>query len=416
MYLGMSNRRAAAIFVLLTLIQLSSWAQENFFGGWTDLVNSFADNNTGLRSFPTLLIPMGGISEGMGTAYTAVCRDADYIEYNPAGSAILPSSQLGLYHHAWIADSNMESAVYTTRFNDLGIGAAGKFLYVPFTAYNDWGAAVANNYISETIGTLNVAYNFLSNYYFSGVAVGGNLKVAYRNIPDIAALSVSNQSALALMGDVGALTSFNLGKFYNSQSKNFSVALVVKNLGIDTLADEYLPQMATAGLAWSPLRPWTIALDFTYPFSFPGQPPAELCYFALGTSVAVTSFLSVQGGVLMEAANPTISLGASINLGTLALIMNYNLDLSGSLDPLDKFSVEARFDLGDSGRSARTQKAEALYLQGVEEFANGNFQKAISLWQQVLEIDPKYQPAADDIRTASHTMAVQQQSETVTPK
>ncbi len=412
----MSIRRVAAIFVFLVMSQLASWGQQNFFGAWTDLANSFADNNTGLRSFPTLLIPMGGIAEGMGRAYTAVSRDADYIEYNPAGSAVLPTSELALYHHAWIADSNMEAAVYTRRFGDMGIGAAAKFLYVPFTAYNDWGAAVANNYISETIGTLNVSYNFLSNYYFSGVAVGANLKVAYRNIPDIASLSVYNQSAIAVMGDVGAQTSFNLLKFYNSQSKNFSVALVLKNFGIETLSDEYLPELATAGLAWSPLRPWTMALDFTYPLSFPGQPPAQLPYFSLGTTVAMTSFLSVQAGVLAEASDPSISVGAALSLGTLALTMNYNLDLSGSLNPVDKFSVQARFDLGDSGRLAREQEAESLYLQGVEEFANGNYDKAISLWQQVLKLDPKYQPAADDIRTVQNTMALQEQTETVTPK
>lgn len=412
----MSIRRTVVILLLLAMNQLASWAQQNFYAGWTDLLSSFADSNTGLRSFPTLLIPMGGLAEGMGTAYTAVSRDAGYIEYNPAGSATLPASELALYHHSWIADSNLEGVVYTTRFDDLGIGVAGKFLYVPFTAYNDWGAAVANNYISETVGTLNVSYNFLSNYYFSGVAVGANVKVAYRNIPDIASLSVYNQSALAVMGDIGAQTSFNLLKFYNSQSRNFSVGLVVKNLGIETLSDEYLPQMATAGLAWTPLRPWTMALDFTYPFSFPGQPPAEVWNLAFGTTVAMTSFLSVQGGVLMKADNPRISVGAALTLGTLALTMNYNLDLSGSLNPVDKFSVQARFDLGDSGRSARAQEAEALYLQGVEEFANGNYEKALALWEEVLKLDPKYQPAADNIRTVKQTLALQDQTQTLTPK
>lgn len=130
----------------------------------------------------------------------------------------------------------------------------------------------------------------------------------------------------------------------------------------------------------------------------------------------MTSFLSVQAGVLAEASDPSISVGAALSLGTLALTMNYNLDLSGSLNPVDKFSVQARFDLGDSGRLAREQEAESLYLQGVEEFANGNYDKAISLWQQVLKLDPKYQPAADDIRTVQNTMALQEQTETVTPK
>jgi hypothetical protein len=413
----MNIRRPAVILVLLAMNQLASWAiGESFYAGWTDLLKSFADSNTGLRSFPTLLVPLGGLAEGMGTAYTAVSRDAGYIEYNPAASSILPTSELALYHHSWIADSNLEGVVYTIRFNDLGIGFGGKFLYVPFTAYNDFGAAVANNYITETIGTVNISYNFLSNYYFYGVALGANIKVAYRNIPDIASLSVYNQSALALMGDVGVQTSFNLLKFYNAQAKNFSVGLVVKNLGISTLGDESLPQMATAGIAWTPLRPWTIACDFTYPFSFPGQPPAEVWNVAVGTTVAMTSFLSVQGGVLMKADNPRVSVGAALTIGTLALNMNYNLDLSGSLNPLDKFSVQAKFDLGDSGRAARAQEAEGLYLQGVEEFANGNYERALALWQEVLKLDPKYLPAADNIRTVQQTLALQEQTQTVKPK
>jgi hypothetical protein len=413
----MGIRKAALILFVLAFSQMALWSQgADLYAGWTSLLQSFADSNTGLRSFPTLLVPMGGIAEGMGTAYSAMSRDAEYIEYNPAGSSILPSSEIALYHHAWIADSNLEAVVYTIRFGNLGIGFGGKFLYVPFTAYNDWGAAVANNFISETIGTLNVSYNFLSNYYFSGIAVGANFKVAYRNIPDIAALSVYNQSALAFMGDVGAQTSFNFLKFYNSQSKNFSVAVVMKNLGISTLADESLPQIATAGIAWSPFRPWTIAVDFNYPFSFPGQPPAEVWNVAAGTTVTVTDFLSVQGGVLMKADNPRVSVGAALTLGTLALNMNYNLDLSGSVNPLDKFSVEAKFDLGDSGRSARAQEVDALYLQGIEEFANANYEKALALWKEVLKMDPMYLPAVDNIRTVQRTIALEEQSQSVVPK
>jgi len=275
---------------------------------------------------------------------------------------------------------------------------------------------VANNYISETVGSVNVSYNFLSSYYFSGIALGTTVKVAYRNIPNIASLSVYNQSAMAFMADVGAQTSFNFLKFYSSQSRNFSVALVVKNLGISTLMDESLPQIATAGIAWSPLRPWTMALDFNYPFGFAGQPPAEVWNVAVGTTVAMTSFLSVQGGVLMKADNPRVSIGAALALGSLALDMNYNLDLSGSLNPLDKFSVQAKFDLGDQGRAARELQAEALYLQGVEEFAKANYAGAIALWEEVLKLDPKYTPAADNMRTAKQTLALQEQMQTAAPK
>jgi hypothetical protein len=387
---------------------------ENFYGGVTDLLSAFRDPNTGLTSFPTLLIPMGGIAEGMGTAYTAVGADAGYIEYNPAASALLKTSELAFYHHNWIADSNMEGVVYTVRFNDFGMGFAGKFLYVPFTAYNEWGAQGAKDYISESVGTVNFAYNFLSSYYFTGIAVGANLKVAYRSIPAVFAV---NQSALAVMGDFGMQTSFNFMKFYSSQTRNFSVAAVVKNLGVSTLTDETLPQMVTTGIAWSPLRPWTLAVDCNIPFTFPFQyvpgttvqVPAEALSVAVGTSVNVTDFLSVQGGVLLKSDNPRISIGSALDIGLMDIVVNYNLDLSGQLNPLDKFSVQARFNLGDSGRAARAADTDALYLQGVEEYAKGNYEKAITLWEQVLQVNPKYQPAIDNIKTVKESMALQDQ-------
>ncbi len=412
----MMRRRVITIFLLLILQSITLWATgADIYAGLSDWLGQFESGNTGLTSFPTLLVPLGGLSEGMGTAYAAMSRDDGYIESNPAASSLLGSTELGLYHHPWIADSNLEAIVYTMRFNDLGIGLGGKFLYVPFTAYQEWGAATASNYISETIATMNVSYNFFSSYYFNGIAVGANLKVAYRSIPTIFALG---QSALAVMGDIGAQTSFNIPflKFFHSQTKNFSVGMVMKNVGISTLADETLPQIATAGFAWTPLRPWTIAVDFNYPFSFPGQPPTQAWNFATGTTVSITDFLSVQCGVLWDPDNPRISVGSALALGNLALTMNYNLYLAGSLNPLNQFSVQAKFNLGDSGRAARGQRADALYLQGVEEFANGNLSKAIDLWEQVLAIDPKYLPASDNIKTAKQTLALQEQLQSVTTK
>ncbi len=412
----MKRPRAFAIATLLIIVNaFSVWASgTDFYAALTDLFGSSTDQNTGLTSFPTLRIPMGGMAESMGTAYTAMARDASFIDYNPAASALLRDGELSLYHHAWIADSNLEGVVYTKRFNDLGMAAAAKFLYVPFTAYNEWGVAGGKDYVSETVGTLNLSYNFLSNYYYSGLSVGTNLKLAYRNIP--ASFGYDNQSAFAIMGDTGLQTSFNLLKFYDSRDKNFSVGLVVRNLGVSTLSDETLPQQLTGGIAWQPLRPWTIATDFTYPFSFPGQPAAETWNLAVGTSVAMTSFLSVQGGFLWDPNRPTLSIGTALALGTLALTMNYNLDLSGSLNPLDKFSVEASFNLGDEGRAARAKEAESLYLQGVEEYAAGNYAKAINLWEEVLKIDPKYLPAVEDIRTARQTMALQEQLQSMESK
>jgi tetratricopeptide (TPR) repeat protein len=388
------------------------WADNNdLYSGWSGAFSQFADPNTGLTIFPTLLIPMGGRYEGMGTAYTAMALDSGFIESNPSASSLLSQTELAFYHHNWIADSNLEGVVYTVRFNDLGIGFGGKFLYVPFTAYNDWGERGAKGYITESIATMNISYNFFHSYYFFGLAAGTNLKVAYRSIP---AVFSANQSSLAFMTDLGLMTSFNIPflKFYHSLDGNFRLGATLKNLGLSSLAGEQLPLMATAGLAYSPLRPWTLACDFNYPFSFdPVNAPAEKWNVAVGTNVNVTSFLSIQSGILLKADNPRLALGTTLEFGTMSIVVNYNLDLSGELNPVDKFSVQAQFDLGDFGRKATQDQADELYRTGVKEYAQGHYEKAIECWKQVLALDPKYTPARESIDMVQQAIDLQREME-----
>ena len=90
------------------------------------------DNNAGLTALPVLNVPMGGRSEGMGTAFSAVADDASFIEWNPAGSSMLDKTELAFFHNNWIADTKVEGAVYSIRFDNLGLSAGGKWLYLPF--------------------------------------------------------------------------------------------------------------------------------------------------------------------------------------------------------------------------------------------------------------------------------------------
>ncbi len=394
-------------FLIICIFYVNG-VDNNLYSEWQNIFSGSGDPNTGLTIFPTLNIPIGGKYEGMGTAYTALSDDIGFIEANPSGSATLTYTELAFLHHSWISDSNIEGVIYAVRINHLGLGIGGKFLYLPFTAYNEWGERDSEGNISETVGTLNVSYNFLSNYYFYGIAIGTNLKFAYRNIPSII---YPDQSAFAVMADIGALTRFNLLKFYVSRSKNFSVGFVVKNLG-PYIFSEPLPTQATLGIAYSPIRPVTIAIDFNYPFSFdPTNFPAESWNIAGGLNVVVTNFLSIQSGFHYKGDNPRISLGTTVDLKNISLVVNYNLDLSGRLNPLDKFSIEAKLKLGDRGRLARENKADRLYYTGLEEYAKGNIEKAIKYWEQVLQLDPTYIPARDNIKIAQKALQLQKKME-----
>jgi hypothetical protein len=398
-----------AFYSILIIISLSVPAQaqyDDFYYRTAEAFSAFADPNTGLTVFPTLLIPVGGNLEGMGTAYTAVARDSGFLEANPAGSSGLTFGELSFLHHNWIADSQVEGVIYTLRFNDLGIGVGGKFLYLPFTEYDTSGERESKGIISETVGTINVSYNLFSSYRFYGIAVGTNFKLAYRNIPTEI---YPGQSALTGMVDFGLLTRLNVLKFYHSRSKNFSLGAVIKNLGFPALG-EPLPTIITTGIAYSPLKPLTIAFDFNLPISLnPSVQPAESWHIATGIDVNVTSFLSLQGGFRVK-ENPQVSVGGTLDLENVSFVANYNLDLSGRLNPLDKFSVEAKLNLGDRGRLALQRKVDELYASGLEAFAQGDYTGAISDWEKALEMNPKFLPAAENLLVARRRLGLQQET------
>jgi tetratricopeptide (TPR) repeat protein len=366
---------------------------------------AFYDPNTGLTAFPSLQVPSGGMYEVMGTAYTAVADDSSYLFANPAASAVLKNSELSFLHNDWISDSKVESGVYTTRYADLGIGFSGKFLYLPFTAYNDWGDPVGSGYYSESTAIANISYNFFPSYYFYGLALGINLKAAYRNVPSAVVPSgLGNQNAFTGLVDVGALTRFNFLKFYASDDRNFSIGAAVRNLGLYA-EGEPLPTEAALGIAYSPFRPLTLSADFNYPFSLdPSDYPAEAWNIASGFSLALTDFFTVGGGFRYDGGDPRISIGSKITLAKISFVLDYTIDMTTQLTNPDHFSIEATLNLGDRGRADLKRMVDNYYLAGLDAYAKGNLEDAIAYWQAALKLDPTFQPAQDYLDTAKRAL------------
>lgn len=394
-------------FICLLLLFLPFISYTDIYYEISDLFQIFEDPNTGLTIFPTLLIPLGGKYEGMGTAFTAMAIDSGFIESNPAGSAMLDRDEISLHHHSWIADSNLEGIIYTSRIDNLGFGICGKFLFIPFTHYGEWGAIESKGIISESIGILNVSYNFFKNYYFSGLALGLNIKGAYRDIPEVI---YPGQSITAGMADVGILTRFNFLKFFASRTRNFSIGLAVKNIGIQSVEDP-LPILFSSGIAYSFIKPVTFSLDFNLPFSFnPEDYPAEQWYIATGVNIVITDFISMQTGFRLK-ENPHVSLGCAVEVKQFSIITNYNLDLSGSFNPLDKFSIEMKIKLGHEDEILRQKEIDNLFARGIEAYANGNYILALEYWEKALELDPEFILAQEYIETTKKYLELQEEME-----
>lgn len=376
--------------ILLLLISNIIYAQD-FFNSYFDFSQSFYDPNTGLTIFPLLEIPMGGKYEAMGTAFTSIANDSSFIDANPAGSSILSNSYLSLFHNDWIADTSIDSILYTERKDNLGYALGAKILYVPFTEYDDWGETNASIYYTETVLYTNISYNFFSDYYFNGIAAGLNVKMAHRNIPEVIE---PGQSAMSILVDIGILSSFDFLRLYPATDDNFSVGANLKNLGFPVMG-EAVPTIYSVGFSYRIIRPLLLSLDYNTPMNFIDAD--ENPYVSTGLDLRFADFVSLQTGFYHKGGNPRFSMGVELVQSDTKINVNYTVGLENQFNRLDRFSIETSLNLGGRDGSKNRENAIKYYIQGLEFYSEGDMDKARKYMQTSLSFDERFTPAKEII-------------------
>jgi hypothetical protein len=336
-------RNAAFLALLFSVCSLShADVMADIVSAWSSAFGPFADSNTGLTIFPLLTIPLGGRPEGMAGAYSAFGGGAEGLDANPAASPLMQGRELFLSHRAGIADSSIEGAAVAGSAGPFGIGAFTKIFLVPFTRYDASGLPAGSGYYTEAVAAANVALQLIP-FPGGGLSAGVNLKAAVRMVSEAIA---QGQSALALALDAGLLARFPLPS--GPGPANFGAAFVLRNVKMNAIPTGYpLPTELSLGLAYAPLRPLTIDVDVDIPVDLEGgAAPVQAISAAVGLDVRFSGFAGVHAGFRLRGDNPLITLGASLGLGTLDLVVNYSLDLMGGADPLENYSVSATVPLG----------------------------------------------------------------------
>lgn len=385
-----------------------------------DIFSFMIDDNEGATSFRSLLIPFGGRTESLGSAYTGLCDDINYLQFNPAAGSIQTETQTALFHNSWIADSKLETLAYTTRFKKvphLSLGGYASCFYLPFTEYNFFGDRVAGSYYTETVVAFNASYNLLAGYDFKGLAMGITLKAGWRDVPDytdnntdaIIQGSGFAQSALAVMGDVGIMMQFNFLKFYSSRAPNVRIGVSAQNLGVaftgfgqEIKLDDPLPTTVTAGISLKFIKPITVSFDFVQPLNLFDTSTYLIPYFNSGVSVQFASFVSFLGGFSLKGANPRISAGFEFEVAKIRLNMNYSLDFTTSFAPVNRIGLSAKILLGDKGRSIIDAQVDEYYHLGLKYYADAKWEEAIEVWEKALLLNKRFDPAIQGIQSAQH--------------
>lgn len=385
-------------FIFLT--QIHALELSGTEGKLADIFSSSVDPNEGRTVFRSQNIPSGGRTEALGTAFTAVCDDSSFFDYNPAASAILEQTEISLSHNAWIADSALETLALTRRNGNFGYGFQLKCFYVPFTEYNLFGDRVAGSYYSETTAALNAAYTFLAGYTFRGISVGANAKIAWRNVPDytdnrddsIISGSGLEQSALGIMGDLGTIVCFNALKFYQDRTPNLRLALTMNNFGAaltgfgsSVKKDDDTPARITAGLSYRPFSRIMLSGELRKPVLLSDFSSSGSLSFATGLEAKITQIFAFQCGFLLQGSNPRFSIGSEFDVRGIKMDAAYTLDLTTSANPINHFSLSAKVNFGDRGRKASMAEVDKLYIEGLKFYAEGYYNEAIIKWEEAIK-------------------------------
>lgn len=385
----------------------------------SDIFYSTSDSNEGITTFRSLLIPFGGRTESLGSAYTGLCDDIGYLGFNASAASIQKETQLAIFHNSLLADSKLETLAFTTRYGHFGLGAYTSCFYVPFTEYNIFGDRVAANYYSETVAGLNFAYNFLAGYDFKGIAIGGTLKAGWRSMPDytdnntnaIIPKSGLEQSGLAFMGDIGFMLQFNFLKFYSSRDPNVRIGLSAQNLGVSLtgwsgengiVLDDPLPTQFCAGLSVKIFKPITFTIDYKQPVNLFDFGTYLAPSIGSGASITFSNFLQVLAGFELKGGNPRFSAGFEFEIEKVRINCNYTLDFTSSVNPQNKISVSSKMHFGDRGRSVIDAKVDEYYALGLKYYAMADWASAILAWEEALKLNKRFDPAKLGIESAQY--------------
>ncbi|HOC29486.1 MAG TPA: UPF0164 family protein, partial [Treponemataceae bacterium] len=155
--------------------------------------------------------------------------------------------------------------------------------------------------------------------------------------------------------------------------------------------------------------PITFSGEIQQPLNFMNLKNSGRTVFGAGFSVEFASFFTLLGGLQLKGANPRISLGGEMNVNDIQFNINYTLDMTTQAAVFNRISLAAKLNLGDRGRADRQKRIEKLYIEGLRLYALGELDEAVEVWNAALDLDKRFDPAIEGVRTALYTIQIQQE-------
>jgi len=331
----------------------------------------------GTTGAEVLKIGVGARALGMGEAYTAMADDVSSLYWNPAGLALMQERQASFMYNQMVNDLKYQNAAVGIPLENGAIGGSLSYLsYGNIAGYDPTGKSIGNQSAYSAVGTVGAAW--LGNQWSAGL----NLKGIQEKLAD--------EKANGIATDLGV----NL--IYPKPVLGGTVRLggVYQNLGSGMkFIDEKSPLPSTwkVGLAAVQLinRKLNVSADYA-------QPKDEDSVMSFGAEYWLSRFIALRGGYVNNHREGS-GMRAGLGLRISRISFDYAYAGQGELGMSHRYEMSFRFG---EPRPLLTPEQRRMYEQAKSAVRAERYEQAVLLFDSLLEMEPRYKPAARNLKVA----------------
>ncbi len=336
---------------------------------------------------------------GRGEAFTAMVDDPTALTVNVAGLGNIRNMEILFSHYEWLVDMDYEhlafaKPVFKGLYNFQGVMGFGvTYMHLPdFNHYNDWG---------EKIGKLNAnSLAFITGYgqKLYMFDVGLSIKVIKETVAEI--------TEYAFGTDIGLIYTYKLPRKLlglNTFGKSLKVSLTAQNLTLDDgIRGDKLPSVFKFGLGSEIFNDFQAEIDFEKPID-------NRLRINTGIEYNIRNYVNIRAGYRflgIKSDTFTLGIGVRYPFGTKLFKVDAGYAPQGTLKNTANLTFGVKFPGVSSEKEWKM--ANVLYYKGIYYYTNGDLDKAIQLWKEVLKYNPDHEKAKQKIKDALYLKQLKQ--------
>jgi hypothetical protein len=339
----------------------------------------------GTTGAEVLKIGVGARAIAMGEAYAAQADDVSALYWNPGGLALMQERQASFMYDQMYQGLSYSNAAIGIPLENGAVGGSLSYLgYGKIDGFDAAGNPAGSLDAHSSVGTLGGSW--LGNQW----SLGANLKGIQQKLAD--------ESATGAAFDLGATAIFPKPVLGGTMRFGFAA----RNLGPSVKflqQSDPLPQEYRLGVAAVQMmnRKLNVSLDYA-------MPKADNASVQGGAEYWFVPFLAIRAGYIAN-KNEGSGIRAGAGLRIKGVSFDYAYASGGDLGITHRYELSFRFG---EPRPILTAEEYEILRQAKAAMRQGKYDRAVLLFDSLIEMEPHYRPARRLIKVAMGGMEGQQ--------